>query len=102
MENKRNIWTLVKKMKIIDESCTVDALYLLFYLVFFAGVMSVFESSHLVFISLVALAILSLITIRDHVLSKQISPVDEIKSKIETIEGELTSIRLGQGIRELR
>ena len=94
----------MKRLKIIEPGGTIDGLVLLFYLFLIAGAVSLALGSHYHWALLIAaLASQSLIIMRDEVLrpGRKPDPLDEIKSKLSDIEGELSSIKFSNGIRRL-
>lgn len=85
---------MMSKLKIINSHGVVDIAFVLFYVTLAAGL--ILSNS---LWSVISLAALCLITFRDDFLNKR---KDDIKDKLESLESEISTLKLQQGIKTLK
>lgn len=73
----------------------IDAGYLLFYVLLIGGIFTPW-------IWALALILVCALTYRDEVLRLKAGPLDELKAELESINSELTQIKLHEGIKTLK
>ena len=102
MESQGHFQPMIR-LKIKEPGGKIDGLYLLFYCCLVIGAASVILGTHSLSHLLAALGSQIIIIIRDEILrpKHKTDPLDEIKSKLADIEGELSSIKFSNGIRRL-
>lgn len=92
---------MIKKLKLLDQDGKLDPGFLLFYYVLLGGALTM-ESFPFALLSLIALATFIVITYRDLILKAKKSPNDEIKERLDSLESELTALKIHEGIRTLK
>ena len=92
---------MIEKLKLLDQDGKLDPGFLLFYYVLLGGALTM-ESFPFAVLSLIALATFIVITYRDLILKAKKSPNDEIKERLDSLESELTALKIHEGIRTLK
>lgn len=92
---------MIKKLRLIDQDGKLDPGYILFYYLLLGGALN-FEGVPFVLVGFIALATFCALAYRDLILKAKKSPNDEIHEKLESLEAELTAIKLNEGIRVLK
>lgn len=84
------------KIKLIDKNGYIDCVYALFYA-------SVIYLAFNPFLGLMgALACSILILVRDELSSRKLTKDEELEQRLQSLESDLTAVKMQQGIKNLR
>jgi len=97
LETPRYFWNIVRKLKLVGEEGSIDLLHCLFYLSIGRAMASddPFRSSA------VALLTLCLTVIRDYFKPPKTN-TELLSERLDSIESDLTALKMAQGIKNLR
>jgi hypothetical protein len=87
---------MIRKLKIIDDKSNIDHAYFLFY---FSIITSIAVNPSVLVLSFLVSV---LIFIRDHLNKKTNIDLTIYESRLESIESDLTALKIGEGIKVLR